>query len=122
MNNDLRTDSVTRSNIMLRANDSTELFVRKYQPSDENSEETSAPKTLVLVHGAGEHGGRYDHFARLLADHGWCVIADEQLGRIVCEQQKDDDVDSQAGGPRWNFSHARRACRRFVVISVLLSA
>jgi len=39
------------------------------------------PAGIVLVlHGASEHGGRYDRFARVLNDEGWAVYAPDHRG------------------------------------------
>ena len=39
------------------------------------------PRAVVqLVHGVAEHMGRYDHFARYLADHGFAVCGEDHLG------------------------------------------
>ena len=43
--------------------------------------EGGAPKAVVqLVHGVAEHLGRYDAFARYLADHGFAVCGGDHLG------------------------------------------
>ncbi len=40
-----------------------------------------APRAVVqIVHGVAEHMGRYDHFARYLADHGFAVCGEDHLG------------------------------------------
>jgi len=41
---------------------------------------TGDGRSLVIVHGASEHGGRYDHVARLFADRGWTVIVGDNRG------------------------------------------
>ena len=39
------------------------------------------PKAVVqIVHGVAEYAGRYDHFARYLADHGFVVCGEDHLG------------------------------------------
>ena len=39
------------------------------------------PRGVVqLVHGISEHMGRYDHFARFLAEHGFAVVGHDHLG------------------------------------------
>ncbi len=39
------------------------------------------PRAVVqIVHGVAEHIGRYDHFARYLADHGFAVCGGDHLG------------------------------------------
>lgn len=35
---------------------------------------------LQISHGICEHIGRYDHFARFMADHGFAVVANDHLG------------------------------------------
>ena len=37
-------------------------------------------RTLVVIHGAGEHSQRYEHWARLLAQHNWRVVSIDQRG------------------------------------------
>lgn len=40
-----------------------------------------APRGVVqIVHGVAEYAGRYDHFARFLADHGFAVCGEDHLG------------------------------------------
>ncbi len=53
----------------------TELFVRRYAPNGGH-----AQRTLVIVHGAGEHGGRYAHFVARAVDRGWAVIVGDLRG------------------------------------------
>jgi len=56
--------------------DSTPLLVR-----DWSSKETSSPKGLLLiVHGVGEHCGRYQHFADALAPAGFMVRGFDHRG------------------------------------------
>ena len=39
------------------------------------------PKAVVqIVHGVAEYAGRYDHFARYLAEHGFVVCGEDHLG------------------------------------------
>src|SRR5512140_2238510 len=41
----------------------------------------AAPRgTVLLVHGLGDHGGRYDHVATALNGWGWSVIAHDHRG------------------------------------------
>lgn len=45
--------------------------------------ETQAPNPkgiVMIIHGAGEHCGRYDHFASFLNEHGFHVIGNDHLG------------------------------------------
>ncbi len=50
------------------------LFVRDYRPGARVPSAGEAPRTLVWVHGLGEHGGRYLHVADDLVERGWRVI------------------------------------------------
>ncbi|MFD1956429.1 alpha/beta hydrolase [Paenibacillus thailandensis] len=55
--------------------DGAELYVREWQPSE------GVVKGLVcLLHGMGEHGERYSHLAKALAEDGFAVIAPDQRG------------------------------------------
>jgi alpha-beta hydrolase superfamily lysophospholipase len=50
------------------------LLVRRYQT------ETPSERTVVIVHGMSEHGGRYEHVVRTLCDAGWNVIIGDLRG------------------------------------------
>jgi lysophospholipase len=65
-----------KSAITLQSSDGdVELFVRRFEPVRRGN-----GRTLVIVHGAGEHAGRYGHFIRHVADAGWGVIAGDLRG------------------------------------------
>ncbi len=51
------------------------LFVRRYLPTEGN-----ATRHLVVVHGAGEHSGRYEHFIGQAVASGWSVVAGDLRG------------------------------------------
>lgn len=53
----------------------TELFVRQFLPLVPDD-----ARTLVIVHGAGEHSGRYQHFIDQVTRDGWTVIAGDLRG------------------------------------------
>jgi alpha-beta hydrolase superfamily lysophospholipase len=63
----------------LKTADKTPLFVRQYL-AHESSLAPHDDRTLVIVHGLSEHGGRYDHFARVFAECGWSVIVADLRG------------------------------------------
>jgi len=67
------------TSLTLTAPDSTSLFVRRFfaQPSDATD---LSRRTIVLVHGTSEHGGRYAHVARRCAQSGWDVVIADQRG------------------------------------------
>ena len=54
----------------------TPLFLRTWRPRDGST----ARATVLLVHGYGEHSGRYDVLARPLAERGLAVFAYDQRG------------------------------------------
>ncbi len=56
------------------ADDGTPLHVRCHQPL------RPADRTLLLAHGASEHGGRYTHVARFLTEKGWNVVLPDHRG------------------------------------------
>ena len=54
--------------------DGIEVGYRRWRPSGD-------PSAVVLVlHGASEHGGRYDRFAQALVAEGWAVYAPDHRG------------------------------------------
>lgn len=61
---------------VIRAHDGIELISRRFEPLDPIAD----GRSLVIVHGASEHGRRYDHVARLFADRGWTVIVGDNRG------------------------------------------
>lgn len=61
-----------------RAPDGTELFRREWEPSG------SIRSTILLVHGLGEHSGRYEHVAAMLNARGHAVIAPDLRGFGRC--------------------------------------
>lgn len=65
--------------------DGVALFARHWQPAGE------AVGVVCLVHGIGEHSGRYPHVAAALTDAGYAVLAADTRGH------------GQSGGPRGHF-------------------
>lgn len=61
---------------ILRSHDGIELISRRFEPL----EPCPDGRSLVIVHGASEHGRRYDHVARLFADRGWTAIVGDNRG------------------------------------------
>ena len=49
-------------------------------------------RLLVVIHGFGEHGGRYDSFARALAEQGICVAAPDLWGHGRSSGKRGDIV------------------------------
>lgn len=59
---------------IIPARDGTNLFVRSFKTDE------CADRTLVILHGTSEHGGRYDHVARKAVEDGWSVLAIDLRG------------------------------------------
>ncbi|MFV0446267.1 MAG: lysophospholipase [Planctomycetaceae bacterium] len=64
----------TRS-LVTASSDGTPLFVRVHRPLS-----AGMRRQLVIVHGAGQHGGRYDPLASLAVTRGWTVVAFDLRG------------------------------------------
>jgi alpha-beta hydrolase superfamily lysophospholipase len=60
---------------IIAAVDGTDLFIRRYAPGGRDP-----GRTLVIVHGASEHGGRYEHVAQEFVARDWNVIAGDLRG------------------------------------------
>ena len=70
-----RSATILQKSFHLNTLDGLPLLVRQTAPAG------SLPRrTLVIVHGAGEHSQRYEHWARLLAQHHWRVISLDHRG------------------------------------------
>ena len=67
------------------ADGSATLYGRSWSP--ESGEPIAA---LQLVHGISEHIGRYDHFARFMADQGFLVCGDDHLGHGNTPERQED--------------------------------
>jgi acylglycerol lipase len=65
---------VTHTTNTLKTRDGTSLFTEAWLP------EGSSKGIVVVQHGLNEYGGRYDHTARYLVDHGWAVYALDARG------------------------------------------
>lgn len=77
-----------------RANDGAEVHYRYWAPAD-------APRAAVqIVHGAAEHSGRYDRFARALVKQGYAVYATDHRGHGRTRVRSGQLGD--AGPDAWN--------------------
>lgn len=79
-----------------------------------------SPPVLVIVHGLGEHAGRYEPLARQLNQAGWSVFASDLPGHgLQAGQRGDADYEqlldhvqaswrmaADAGRPRWIWGHS----------------
>ena len=61
----------------VRAADGVRLTVREFPPPGRFP---SPGRTLLLVHGAFEHGARYEHAARFFAARGWRTLVPDLRG------------------------------------------
>ena len=57
-----------------RARGTSHLYTRSWSPDD------GARAAIILVHGLGEHSGRYEYFARHCTDRGFAVHALDHYG------------------------------------------
>ncbi len=71
--NSKSTPATTPQTSLMPGSDGTRIFVR-YWPVEKPSGQ------VLLSHGHGEHGGRYEHVARRLNAQGWDVIAPDHRG------------------------------------------
>ena len=94
-----------------------ELYAQIWEP------ETSAKAAVCLVHGLGEHSGRYAHVAQFLTQHGCAVLAVDlhgqgkttgQRGHVHSSQILLEDIDRllqeadrrHPGKPRFLYGHS----------------
>jgi len=61
-----------------RAEDTLPLFARRWGPGEENNGQVKG--VICLVHGLGEHSGRYHHWAEKLAGAGYATLAIDLRG------------------------------------------
>lgn len=79
---------------VLPAADGTQVHYREWLPA-------SSPRAVVqIVHGAAEHGGRYDRFARALLGEGLAVYATDHRGHGRTRVRSGQLGD--AGPDAWN--------------------
>lgn len=64
-----------------------QIFSRSWQGS------TAPRAVLILVHGMAEHSGRYDHFARFMAENGFAVYMNDHAGHGRSAQIKGHFAD-----------------------------
>lgn len=103
---------------LLPGHDGTDLLVRDWE-----SEGVAEPRgRVVLVHGIGEHSGRYRHVAAAFAAAGYCVRAYDQRGhgrsggwrghvdgfrQYLCDlDQVIWDMGAEDVGPLFLFGHS----------------
>jgi len=98
---------------LVTAVDGLPLFCRKWDPA------MDAVATVVIVHGLGEHSGRYVHVGKFFAEAGFRTIAFDLRGhgrspgrRVFVKRYMElaSDVDSIVkhfnGGPAFLFGHS----------------
>lgn len=59
-----------------------EIFAREWLP------EGKVRGVVQIVHGVGEHMGRYDRFARFLNEHGFAVYGEDHLGHGMTQSPR----------------------------------
>jgi acylglycerol lipase len=72
---------VQQRNDVLQTNDGIRLYTQAWLPD--------TPRAVVILsHGYAEHSGRYDHFAKYLAEHGFAVYALDHRGHGRSEGER----------------------------------
>jgi alpha-beta hydrolase superfamily lysophospholipase len=108
---------VKESTATLKTADGLDLYLRRWE-----TEGVAHQWTFVLVHGLGEHGGRYQHLAEWFTPHGAIVYAMDQRGHGRSGGQRGhapslqallDDLDlvvmrarTESGGPLVLIGHS----------------
>lgn len=69
---------IEKNEFFVTLKDGQEIFCLNYRP--EGFLKKKKQKTVVIVHGLGEHIARYDDFARFLAQHSYQVYLYDQRG------------------------------------------
>jgi alpha-beta hydrolase superfamily lysophospholipase len=98
---------------VVNAADGVSLFCRVWEPSG------GFVATLIMIHGLGEHSGRYVHVGKFFADSGFRTIAFDQRGHgrsggrpvfikeySVLGDDVSDIVKHFAVGPTFLFGHS----------------
>lgn len=67
-----------------KANDGLHLYAQTWEPAGETR------AVLCLVHGLGEHSGRYNHWKKRLADCGYATMAIDLRGHGLSGGQRGD--------------------------------
>jgi alpha-beta hydrolase superfamily lysophospholipase len=81
--------------LTLRAGDGTALHVEDW-PADAPQAQAGPAGCVVLMHGLGEHCGRYAHVAKFFNERGWTVRAYDHRGHGKSEGPRGDVPDSEA--------------------------
>jgi alpha-beta hydrolase superfamily lysophospholipase len=86
---------IERTSGEFTSDDNARLFVYKWKPA-------AAPRGIIhIAHGLGEHAGRYDRTARVLAAAGFLVYAHDHRGHgRTAGSPRDLGLFARAGG--WN--------------------
>lgn len=66
------------------ARDGKAVFARRWAPEEDNDVQA----VVVLIHGKGEHSGRYRHLAENFTADGYAVLAFDQLGHGLTEGKR----------------------------------
>lgn len=70
-----RSATIVQQSVHLTTSDGLPLLVRLTSPAG-----LTPQRTVIVVHGAGEHSQRYEHWARLLAQNNWRVVSLDHRG------------------------------------------
>src|SRR5262245_6385417 len=84
----------------LRTDDGLPLYWRQWSKPGMDK----ARGTVLIVHGLGEHIGRYDHVATRLNSWGWHVVGHDQRGH------------GASGGPRGDIPNPERLLQDLALV------
>jgi lysophospholipase len=73
-----------------RTADGLQLHVRRYQPRVA----PVLPRSMLVIHGGCEHGGRYAHVMERLVAAGWTVTLPDLRGHGMSEGERTDVADA----------------------------
>jgi lysophospholipase len=73
-----------------RTADGLQLHVRRYQPRVVPAN----PRSILMIHGGCEHGGRYAHVMERLVAAGWTVVLPDHRGHGMSEGERTDVTDA----------------------------
>jgi len=81
---------MTTEETELRARDGEKLFCRRFGPAGD------ARSTIVLVHGLGEHSGRYGHVVQRFVERGLEVVTYDHRGHGLSGGRRGDSPSFEA--------------------------
>jgi alpha-beta hydrolase superfamily lysophospholipase len=97
---------MSSSTFGLETSDGASVHVRRWEPTG------TVRGVVQVVHGLGEHGGRYTRLAAALTAAGWAVYADDHRGHGQSVARPEDRGHVPAGGWELLLDDVTRLTRR----------